>query len=435
MTERTGQRLDYLDAVRSFALLLGIIFHASLSFVPIFIGWAVMDIHTSEIVSTFVLISHSFRMPLFFLIAGFFTCMSLTRKSVQDFVQSRLIRIAIPFCALWFVLRPLLVSGWILGAQSMQGDVDIPASLHQGFATLGDLPSGLWVGTHLWFLYYLLLITLSVVVLRYLLTRWTGLYNAVTTVGESTVMALCGLVSTRDKNTHLIDKTSIDRLRSGAKRVFSWVTVIVSSVVCLWFMSSWGVDTPDKSLKPNMPVFSLYSGCFLMGYALYRIPQAIEAFGQFNLSRLAVCIAAITVAILLSPYEMQKGHAHAMWLKLGYLTAYAIMMWTLIGMTIGVCKTLFSCPSIVVRYIADASYWLYLIHLPIVVWLQITFAELPLHWAIKWLSVTGLTLAIGLISYQLLVRRSVIGVILNGKKITTAATSEWALPTAEKAKE
>ena len=144
-------------------------------------------------------------------------------------------------------------------------------------------------------------------------------------------------------------------------------------------------------------------------------------------------LALVAVACALTPSVASFRFIKVLFACIG--TAYAIMMWTLIGMTIGVCKRLFSRPSIVVRYIADASYWLYLIHLPIVVWLQITFAELPLHWAIKWLSVTGLTLAIGLISYQLLVRRSVIGVILNGKKRTTAATSEWALPTAVKAKE
>lgn len=61
-------RLDYLDAARAFALILGVVFHASLSFMPMYIGWAVMDVSTSSLVSFFVLVSHSFRMPLFFLL-------------------------------------------------------------------------------------------------------------------------------------------------------------------------------------------------------------------------------------------------------------------------------------------------------------------------------------------------------------------------------
>ena len=66
MKSLSTERLDYLDAVRSFALLLGIVFHASLSFIPVFIGWSVMDISTSSSVSAFILISHCFRMTLFF---------------------------------------------------------------------------------------------------------------------------------------------------------------------------------------------------------------------------------------------------------------------------------------------------------------------------------------------------------------------------------
>ena len=42
MNTSPSTRLHYLDATRAFALLLGIVFHASLSFMPVFIGWAVM---------------------------------------------------------------------------------------------------------------------------------------------------------------------------------------------------------------------------------------------------------------------------------------------------------------------------------------------------------------------------------------------------------
>ena len=37
----TASRLDYLDATRAFALVLGVAFHASMSFLPFFAGWAV----------------------------------------------------------------------------------------------------------------------------------------------------------------------------------------------------------------------------------------------------------------------------------------------------------------------------------------------------------------------------------------------------------
>ena len=91
MNTSPSTRLHYLDATRAFALLLGIVFHASLSFMPVFIGWAVMDVSTSYIAGGFALISHTFRMALFFLIAGFFSAMVLNKNSLMMFGFTRVV--------------------------------------------------------------------------------------------------------------------------------------------------------------------------------------------------------------------------------------------------------------------------------------------------------------------------------------------------------
>ncbi len=91
-------------------------------------------------------------------------------------------------------------------------------------------------------------------------------------------------------------------------------------------------------------------------------------------------------------------------------------MWSLVALSIGLFKRFFDKPSKVVRYIADASYWLYLIHLPIVIWLQIAFAELPFHWSLKLIAISLLTVGISLVLYDLFVRSTFIGRTLNGRK-------------------
>ena len=91
-------------------------------------------------------------------------------------------------------------------------------------------------------------------------------------------------------------------------------------------------------------------------------------------------------------------------------------MWSLVCLTIGLFQRLFNQPNKLVRYIADASYWLYLIHLPIVIWLQIAFAELPIHWSLKLPAISLLTVGISLVLYELLVRPTLIGQILNGRR-------------------
>ena len=393
MTQPTlnNQRLDYLDAVRAFALLLGIVFHASLSFMPIFIGWAVMDISTSSAVPAFILISHSFRMELFFLMAGFFSCMVFRQQGAKTFVVSRTLRIAIPFVVGWFILRPLIVSGWIMGAASLRGDVDIGSALLAGVATLGTLPNDFLTGTHLWFLYYMLLLTVVTLLARYIINLHTPIKNCITQLADKVLYLLCD-------------------------SPFAIIALAIPTVACLWFMDHWGVDTPDKSLIPHIPVTLLYGGTFLFGWLMRRQVSCLDSFSRITGFKVVLCIASVAVSLQLAGYERQTGLPLYQWLKAGFVLSYALMMWTLIALTLGLFKALFKRPSKTLRYLADASYWLYLIHLPIVVWLQIAFAELPLYWTIKWALISGITILISLIFYDLCVRATAIGALLNGRR-------------------
>ncbi|UUA71191.1 acyltransferase family protein [Cellvibrio sp. QJXJ] len=391
ISSQHNERFDYLDAARAFALLLGIIFHASISFLPIFIGWAVMDISTSSTVSIFMMISHSFRLELFFLLAGFFSHMTFHRDDVPGFLQSRLVRIAIPFVIGWFLLRPLLVSGWIMGAESMRGKVNILNALRAGFATLGDLPKDLLVGTHLWFLYYLLLISLSIVLMHSIFHMHKSTEQKIVQFAENTMHWLC----------------------SSRLAIFA---VAIPTAACLWFMNHWGMDTPDKSLVPHIPVTIIYSGFFIFGWLLQRQTNLLENFTRLSWGKFALCLLAIVAANLLARFEIKFAHPHYQLIKTGFVFSYAIMMWSLVSLTIGLFKHFLNRPSKTVRYLADSSYWLYLIHLPIVIWLQIAFAELPLHWSIKLVAICAITIALSLVLYDVLVRSTVIGMVLNGKR-------------------
>ncbi|MCP3865263.1 MULTISPECIES: acyltransferase family protein [Marisediminitalea] len=398
MNTSPSSRLHYLDATRAFALLLGIVFHASLSFMPVFIGWAVMDVSTSYIAGGFALISHTFRMALFFLIAGFFSAMVLHKTRTRNFLQSRAVRLGVPFIVGWLVLRPLLVSGWIAGGQSMRGDADISASLSQGFASLTNLPNELFVGTHLWFLYYLILFTLSAIALRSCVLRSPRLHEATLVLGNKLV-----------------------RFLTGAKS--APLLLAVPTACCLWWMNHWGIDTPDKSLVPLWPVFCLYFGCFLIGWAFQHNRERFQVYSRLSLSNSVFALISISVLIALTPYESQPGYECYLWVKALFCLAYGLTMWTLIPLTLGLCKKLFSSPKAWVGYLSDASYWLYLIHLPLVVALQIAVAELPLHWSVKLAAVCAGTVIIGLGLYEIGVRKTRLGRLLNGRKQPVLASA------------
>ena len=79
-------------------------------------------------------------------------------------------------------------------------------------------------------------------------------------------------------------------------------------------------------------------------------------------------------------------------------------------------KRTFNKESKVIRYISDSSYWLYLIHIPVVVSIQKLTLELNTTKEIKFLITSVAALAILLASYQLLVRYTIIGTYLHGKR-------------------
>ncbi len=57
-------------------------------------------------------------------------------------------------------------------------------------------------------------------------------------------------------------------------------------------------------------------------------------------------------------------------------------------------------------YLSRSSYWTYLLHLPVLFALQYVLLDHALSWPLALLLSCGLTLAICLLSYELLVRRT-----------------------------
>jgi peptidoglycan/LPS O-acetylase OafA/YrhL len=68
------------------------------------------------------------------------------------------------------------------------------------------------------------------------------------------------------------------------------------------------------------------------------------------------------------------------------------------------------------RYISDASYWVYLLHLPLTGFTPGLIADWPLPATLKMLVVVLITSVICLVTYHYLVRGTFIGKFLNGRK-------------------
>lgn len=385
-------RLDYLDATRAFALVLGVVFHASLAFMPVFIGWAVQDISTGSSIMHFLTISHSFRMELFFLLAGYFSHMTFHRKGARDFARSRALRVVVPFVVGWFLLQPLIMSGWAMGFASMRGDYSFWAAIAGGFADLKTLPAGLFTRTHLWFLYYLALITGLTLILR------------------SLVLGVAG--SRAERMAHWTDAGVAWLARSP------WALPVLAAptAIALWQMRVWGVDTPDQSMRPHPPVLFVYGGFFCLGWLLERQPAAMEGLARLSPTRWIGAAGGFTIVTLMIQIQMDPGHPNHVAAHRVFVVGYALMMWSLVFLTIGVFQKVCRRNRPWVRYVADSSYWMYLIHLPVVVWLQVAVAEVPVHWSFKLACISAFTIAFALLSYDLFVRSTFLGAILNGRR-------------------
>jgi glucans biosynthesis protein C len=184
----------------------------------------------------------------------------------------------------------------------------------------------------------------------------------------------------------------------------------------LWFMRGWGMDTPDQSLVPHLPALGIYGGFFLFGWIIGRHREEIGPIFRPCWQRLGLAAAGIAAVLILDDIGRDPGHPHFVEAHGVHCLGYAAMMWSLVFLTPGLFGKLCQRPNGFVRYIADASYWIYLVHLPIVVWLQVAVAEWPLHWSFKLLLVSATTLGFALTTYALFVRSTWLGWLLNGQR-------------------
>lgn len=106
-----SERRSDLDALRAVAMLLGIVLHAALSFFPSF--WIVSDRRQDAAFGVLVSAIHGFRMPVFFVMSGFFSAMLLRRRGLGALVKHRFRRVFLPLLLGMVTIVP--ATNWISG--------------------------------------------------------------------------------------------------------------------------------------------------------------------------------------------------------------------------------------------------------------------------------------------------------------------------------
>lgn len=104
------------------------------------------------------------------------------------------------------------------------------------------------------------------------------------------------------------------------------------------------------------------------------------------------------------------------WTCVVYTAGYCLVSWLLTFGFLGFFRRYFSHPHATWRYLADSSYWLYLVHLPVLFLLEIPMVTWKGPWPLKFALLNVAAMAIMVPTYHYLVRSTVIGETLNGRR-------------------
>lgn len=389
MQDHHVERLHALDAIRGYALLLGIVFHATMSFIPIYSGllWPVHDLHRSDALSLTFYVLHTFRMMLFFIVAGFFGRLSLGVKGRRPWLIDRLKRIGLPLLISWPIAWALCSGIYIWGATVMRSENNFRRHLWSGLPEVPFL--------HLWFLYILLLFYVI----------WLG----------TIALADCYPLA-RDRCAAWLDRLAASSVRHPA----GVLLLAAPMTLALWLTPRWrmwfGIVTPDRSLVPPVSSFFIYALAFGLGWFLHRQRDLLDTWRRRWLPNLAMALLFTALSLWIVGLKARSIPVYDDTAKAWYAASYALASWFWCYALMGLALRYLDHNSATRRYIADSSYWLYLVHLPIVMALQVAVASLDWPWWIKFGIIMTAGLGLMFASYQYVIRYSLVGTFLNGKR-------------------
>ena len=366
------ERFHGLDAVRGIAMLLGIVIHASLPYIEgLPKGLWPSDKNTSNIIAIIFEFIHIWRMPIFFIISGFFANLVITRKSLIIWWKNRFLRLVLP-AMIFFPIMSLTIP-WIF----MYG---YTGNINFFFSNEGQ-------PHHLWFLYHLFIFVLFSIFIRFfglIIYKFFKQINLIVVVDIfNTVKSFLG--------RHIFD---------------SRFPVLMIFVFFIFNLFS------GAELITNPLASGLY---FLFGYRLYKnnlLFDFIKSNWKYYL------IGGLTVTIIFFILNTQVSNfakEDVRWIPWVILKISSAVL--LSFSFIGLAEDKFSNLNPMVRFISDSSYWVYLIHLPLVAFITFFMFKITIFAELKFLIAIILTTAICLVTYKYLVKSTIIGTLLNGKKL------------------
>jgi len=97
--------------------MLGLVLHSAIAYMQTPMGelWGYKDSQSHFGFDLVVAFLHTFRMPVFFMLSGFFACMLYEDRGVSEMVRNRRRRVLYPLVVGWLFLFPLTIAGFGFG--------------------------------------------------------------------------------------------------------------------------------------------------------------------------------------------------------------------------------------------------------------------------------------------------------------------------------
>jgi peptidoglycan/LPS O-acetylase OafA/YrhL len=371
------ERIHALDSLRAIMMLLGIVLHSAMAY-SVSVEYLIKDFGATDISNDYIHgVIHSFRMQTFFVVAGFFASLLFYERSPIKMIKNRVSRIVLPFIVFLFALYPLVAFGYAYSTITFAGEENILYITLNYLSTLPFYPEQTF---HLWFLYYLSMISVVSVGIAFILKKSPSLTSSISQAFD-----------------WVIEKPIL--------RVVIFASL--TSVIC-FIIGDW--DTPlIHNYTPDFNTFIYYSFFYFIGWILFKSKHLLNKMMELDWA-CAILGLLLYTAYFFFDYFLQPFNL------VTQILINSLVVWLFIFGITGLFIRYGSNHSPLMRYVSDSSYWVYLLHLPLTGLIPGLIADWPLPSTLKMLFVVLSTGVICFVSYHYLVRGTFIGKFLNGRK-------------------
>lgn len=317
--------------------------------------------------------SHTFRMPVFFLIAGFFAALMIRRRGVEHWLAGRGRRIGIPLLTSLVLVSPLMV----LASGVAAGGVGnaIPALLAEMSS-----PGAAWT-VHLWFLIYLLIYCVLFAGLWLLSSR-------------------CGLGAVVGRAQDRLEREPwLAWLGLAGLGLVAVASAVVAAKLEIAYLMG-GIFVASQFVADGL--------MFLVG-ALIASRQTW--FDAFTRPRWPVWAVALTTAVTMAVFQdddgnMSRAITYFLMPLVGVLFAHLLLSAARLWLDR---RTRLSAAMV------EAAMTMYLVHVPIVLWLAVGFLAVGWPTEVEFMLITVISAAGSYGFHRLVVRHPVLAVLFNGQ--------------------